>query len=150
MRLHRLWRGTTENVYPTGRGDAGVQQGDGRSGGSQSNQTKGLVPEPLAGTSRCLESLGQRRVHVGRTTNMVLVMPRHPQLCDVDGLIVEKQLRGDRNTGKRGLDQDIACETACLRPARPEVLCGEVRFGDGGVVGGGVGVDVGRRICLSR
>lgn len=57
MRLHRLWRGATVDVYPTGRGSAGVQQGDGRSGASQLNRIERLVPQLLVGTSRCLESL---------------------------------------------------------------------------------------------
>lgn len=48
MRLHRLSRGTTVDVYPTGRGSAGMHEVGGRSG-EQPIESDRRTRAPIAG-----------------------------------------------------------------------------------------------------
>lgn len=98
MRLHSLSRGTTVDVYPTGRGGAGMHEARGRSG-EQPMESDRRTRAPIAGEKEPVPGMSGtgRRAHVGRTTNLLLIgMAPHLQpgnVCSVGGHGIEKQSR---------------------------------------------------------
>jgi hypothetical protein len=76
MRLHHSLRAPALNVYSTGRGGAGVWDGDvhnPRTESSQWNPEMQIVLRRLASDSRYLgASVTVRDAHVGKTANAIL------------------------------------------------------------------------------
>ena len=96
MRLHRLSRGTTVDVYPTGRESAGAHEAGGRSG-EQPIESDRRTRAPIAGGKEPVPGMfgTRRRAHVERTTNMLLIrMAPHLQpgnVCSLGGHRIKKQ-----------------------------------------------------------